>query len=973
MAWLHEAGVQIVDDAPEEQPQSYNNLFGDDEDGPLPEEENPLAWLQGADVTIDDDEPSTADTDDSPSWLYSETSAEFADIEQPAVANDSLDWLQGDNLLDEALGMDSLNTDPSGSTIIQMRSPSVSDRADQLFDPPANEPPAPAPRRGLTGMLQETNFDWTNKQEENVGTDAEMDDWLNQFGPAEPRKAVSETPDWLTDLEKPDEAAPDSDEWFAPDETVSKTEQPVAASEEFAWMSDDDSNNLIEAEPSDEDSDWLAEFSPGDDEAEQPAADDEFTWMATEASAEPAEDEVPDWLSDLNPEAKTEAQPAADEVTGSALKWLNSDALANDNSEAEPEVEAETPDWLSALEPAQAEDQSAAAAEAPALDTEFSWLSDEALGVLDSTPAADSEVVASEEIDWLSELEPEADANAATPAAADSEVVPDWLSELEPEGLSSEPESAAMETASADTDFAWLADEENIESEAESGAAVDEAPAWLSELAPEGAISATTEPAVSDDREFTWMTDEALATPEAEAETEAVAGDVPDWLSDLEAEPTRSEPEPAAEAAVANDSEFTWLTDEALATPEASAEPEAVAADDLDWLSDLEPEPTASEPEPAPEVVAAQDSEFTWMMEEALANAGDEGKPESEGEAEVVAGDVPDWLSELAPEPTSEPEPAAEAVGVNDSEFTWMTDEALASAENASATVDPEFTWMVTEPDAESGSESELEPEAVVDDSDWLKLVEPDADESEAEPEAVGAGYLDWLSELEPTGETSSSEPEAEPEPVVAADDMNWLSKLEPEDENEAKSEPEGVTDDNADWLSELEPEEEPEPEAVAADADIDWLSELGPEQESEAEPEPEAVAADNADWLSELEPEEDESEFEPEAMATGVSSEDASADDDFAWLDEQNSESSPEEEAVEADEQQLESEAVSEDASVDAEEEIGENEAEYAPAAMVEGEPHEVTPAHNAPDWLNAMVPGLDVDYEAAEDEVAE
>ena len=78
------------------------------------------------------------------------------------------------------------------------------------------------------------------------------------------------TPDWLTDLEKPDSAAPEKDEWFAPDETESEIEQPVAASEEFAWMSDDNSDNLIDDEPGDEDSDWLAEFKPGDEEAEQP-------------------------------------------------------------------------------------------------------------------------------------------------------------------------------------------------------------------------------------------------------------------------------------------------------------------------------------------------------------------------------------------------------------------------------------------------------------------------------------------------------------------------------------------------------------------------------------------------------------------------------------------------------------------------------------------------------------------------------
>ena len=128
----------------------------------------------------------------SPSWLYEETLSEFAESEESAAASgsDSLDWLQGDPL-DEALGIDSLNADAdaSASTLVQMRVPTPEDLAEQK--PDAVE--APAPRRGLTSMLQETNFDWTNKQQDDtVSSDDEMDDWLNQFGPAEPRKAVNE-------------------------------------------------------------------------------------------------------------------------------------------------------------------------------------------------------------------------------------------------------------------------------------------------------------------------------------------------------------------------------------------------------------------------------------------------------------------------------------------------------------------------------------------------------------------------------------------------------------------------------------------------------------------------------------------------------------------------------------------------------------------------------------------------------------
>jgi hypothetical protein len=45
----------------------------------------------------------------------------------------------------------------------------------------------------------------------------------------------------------------------------------------------------------------------------------------------------------------------------------------------------------------------------------------------------------------------------------------------------------------------------------------------------------------------------------------------------------------------------------------------------------------------------------------------------------------------------------------------------------------------------------------------------------------------------------------------------------------------------------------------------------------------------------------------------------------------------------------------------------------ELAPVSEVEDEILEPTPAQNAPDWLNAMVPGLDVDYEAGGEAVAE
>ena len=190
--------------------------------------------------------------------------------------------------------------------------------------------------------------------------------------------------------------------------------------------------------------------------------------LPQEVEADEEAEEVPDWLSELNPGAKAEPEPAAEAPTGSALNWLNKSPVAMDASESDADADAEMPDWLSELEPeaGDAEDQ-AGVAEETQLDTEFSWMSDEALGALESAPAATSEAepepeeeaeaVASESPDWLTELEPEAEAESSTEGEA--EVVPDWLSELEPDGVSSEAEPAAAEADLSESDFGWLEDD----------------------------------------------------------------------------------------------------------------------------------------------------------------------------------------------------------------------------------------------------------------------------------------------------------------------------------------------------------------------------------------------------------------------------------------------------------------------------------------------------------------------------------
>ncbi len=485
MAWLHEAGVEIVDD---EEP-SFGNLFAADvEDESVPEaEEDPMAWLQSASPEVDLDAGEPQPEADSVAWMRDQVSMTAA---QPdTLDGEPLDWLQDDQLLDEALGFEGLGDESPAEITAQHELPSLH-HADELPEPPdETEPPAPqnvpGPRRGLTAILQEANFDWANQQsnEDAVVNDAELDDWLNQFGPAEPRKSVIDEPEWLTHLEETDRSSSEPDEWFAPE-----AEPPVPESDIDLLRIDDDDDH--------EDSDWLSEFVP---EEVKPVADDDFTWLNEEslANAETEAAEAPDWLSELEPDS-ADKPPESAASDPDEFPWMNEDS--EPESEEEPEAEAgEMPDWLSELEPEQAEEEAEAAVE-PSADAEFAWMSEESLAE-----------------------EPEAEIAA--------EDMPDWLSALAPEQAEEEAEAAVE--PSADAEFAWMS-EESLAEEPEAEIAAEDMPDWLSALAPEAELNPETEAEPTADAEFAWMTEDSQ--PEAEAEIEEEADAEPDWLSALEPE-----------------------------------------------------------------------------------------------------------------------------------------------------------------------------------------------------------------------------------------------------------------------------------------------------------------------------------------------------------------------------------------------------------------------------------------------------
>ena len=184
----------------------------------------------------------------------------------------------------------------------------------------------------------------------------------------------------------------------------------------------------------------------------------------------------------------------------------------------------------------------------------------------------------------------------------------------------------------------------------------------------------------------------------------------------------------------------------------------------------------------------------------------------------------------------------------------------------------------------------------------------------------------------------------AEPAVASQADAPDWLDQLQPQQEEEPEAAPAtqgeplfswldiGAGDQSAapnteadmpDWLRAVSAEAEQAVEPASAVDQIDWLSDISSTPEAEAEPV-------EADAYAEAQPLFAEAAMEPEAEAAPIP---ARAESD--WLD-------------------------------------SEFELPQEPTA-VESVVAEHTPAENAPDWLNAMVPGVDLDYAPAEEEVVE
>ncbi len=937
LAWLRSAGLEVDESAPRRLGSDEDVFDTADDQFALKDADHadPLGWLQGYDggqdmlvenatvpaIIPDEDLPSPEDEDDPLAWLK----ASGVDID-PTVSRAAIPEADAAAFpipAQASTSLDWLTDDEFLDEALNLET---------LVDDsePASVPATAAmPERRDTMSDQRDPLDWMSSEDANDQADdaaaktgdqpaAGSTSWFDQL-PADESSpdASAAIPDWLD--EEPGTvptAASEVPNWM--DQALpmeGSVTDDAAISDEFEWMSEEPSAEVPTA--ASEIPDWLSEAAPVDaaqiTEPAVSAIGDEFEWISEEAAEVPTTAaEIPDWLSEVAPVDEPQITEPAVSAIGDEFEWISDEAAA-DVEAASP---VQMPDWLSEVAPA--DEPQIAEPAVSAIGDEFEWISDEAA----------------------------ADVEAAAPVQ-----MPDWLSEVAPVD---EPQIAEPAVSAIGDEFEWISDEAAADVEAASPVQM---PDWLSEVAPadEPQIAEPAVSAIGD--EFEWISDEAAADVEAASPVQ-----MPDWLSEVA---PADEPQIAEPAVSAIGDEFEWISDEAAADVEAASPVQMP-----DWLSEVAP---AGEPQIAEPAVSAIGDEFEWISDEAAADV--------EAASPVQ---MPDWLSEVAP--ADEPQIAEPAVSAIGDEFEWISDEAAAEVEAKAAAPDwlsevipadepqtadvagaisDEFEWMTEEP----AVNAEAVAASLADEAEWMPQ---DAPPQETWSDA--SGFIEPVASDEPA--VASEWIVEEAEPASAADDFSWET---------GESQPAAVvttSTEEPEWLNVLQADEAAE-EPVMAD-DSDWLAQIRSTSQMKAvtPTSSEVIDADVPDWVNDVHPED---AIEPVAAVDdwGQSSSNdvisrmtsdlpdwvteggdapvpqAIDDDTPEWLRDMAPAASHEPEFQETQPTQtIAPEITSESARVDDE---------------WVTEPLEAASASNAPDWLNAMVPGMDVDYSAPEDEQLE
>lgn len=320
-------------------------------------------------------------------------------------------------------------------------------------------------------------------------------------------------------------------------------------------------------------------------------------------------------------------------------------------------------------------------------------------------------------------------------------------------------------------------------------------------------------------------------------EEEQAAAEVPDWLE--QEEPSEDVEEP-----------------ESVESPVPAA---PVSDEEIPYQEELMDQETEGEEIDAEDVIPA------WMKDAGWVTEGEEAEDRQDtvdlpadltmdaGEEEIAAGDIPDWLHDMAPPGEQPAEPAMDDEDMSGEMPPWLDTKPPGPTDSVVVWLEQHKDQIQEEGPPQEGAEEP--PEAVSDEEipDWLQTLAGEISASDVDAEAA-----------EPTQEESPAPadlpPQAEASPPTAEETLpDWLLE-----ETESEAPPTQVPPAEAPEPTAVEPqasdEEEPEIELEPAevpedqDAALAWLESLAAKQgaqEEELVTSPEERVETPPDWVS--------------------------------------------------------------------------------------------------------------------------
>jgi tetratricopeptide (TPR) repeat protein len=784
LAWMSDAGVQWLDNTPEDEapadnfstsvPQGDFTFTEQDGQGAMNDENNDRTpdWLssdnQGGDDFGAEDfeadlfgttEPDTGD--DSLDWLsmLEEDESDNAAVpNQPAetssATSGSLAFDDEFSELDRALGLDSV---PDSGTEEVLPDWLLASRPDSG---PAAETPSNTPSfdesffdvPAISSVEDELAMAW--EADNNNAADDELDLEAEEFEITEEADADEEAvPDWLSALNPTGETEQNTPAPVSDFEAMINNFDPVAEDIEtedelFSFGEQSFGEQSFGSPSFDAPSFETAGTSESGAAEEEFTSNDDFGQWALEADEngvllpfDSVEDGSPSGIGgdfDFDSDADlfnraTAASPAASPVTG------ETDSLTNNTYSS------------------------------TGIFDNFE-LSGDAIGGEVSNETGDEFGIDEEEFDFAFSDSADSDEEISEQMAATGENLPDWLLEI---GDSNQP---ANTEAVADTP-AQVTD--SVETEGEI-------PAWLQNAAP-----AEMTDAVTDDFELSFDEADESATGD-----ELVGGDL--WDLDEEEEEA---------PAVSMSDSSSWLNDFSL---ETEADEETPVTSSSNWLNEFSLETEADHFAPDADIIDADDiEEFDFdaasaevTTSQALGDFGDFGEVEEEATATGEFNAMPSWMAALdeaeeeeqqeenaitAPSPISSLDLATEDTGFEDEFGIASGDDLVLDVDELEAqlpstvetfaadgeTLDRELDWML--------EDEEEEPEFVAQFGELPRLEE--ADQNEEEVFELDAGGFGSNADFEIDGEEEALhglELDEEIEAVPASNAPDWLNAMVP-------------------------------------------------------------------------------------------------------------------------------------------------------------------------------------------------